>query len=129
MYVIRLCDVYPYGKIALLPQLVAASRLLDIIADSKFLAYVLLVTFKDSGDRMTAQAKSAVQSVLTHGLDLFGRRYKFLASSSDQLRTGGACFFCENNDQACTVKWIREQVGNFGGITNRFGLEERKACL
>ncbi|KAJ4732920.1 RNA-dependent RNA polymerase [Rhynchospora pubera] len=52
-----------------------------------------------------------VKTILTDGFYLCGRRYSFLAFSSNQLRDRSAWFFAEDKDT--TVKEIRSWMGRF----------------
>ncbi|XP_039855171.1 probable RNA-dependent RNA polymerase SHL2 [Panicum virgatum] len=52
-----------------------------------------------------------VQTILTEGFHMCGRKYSFLASSSNQLRSRSAWFFAE--DGTTTIAGIREWMGQF----------------
>ncbi|KAL3746578.1 hypothetical protein ACJRO7_015525 [Eucalyptus globulus] len=69
----------------------------------------LRVTFMDEGLQMINA--NVLKTIMTNGFNLWGRKYSFLAFSSNQLRDWSAWFFAE--DKKIDVKKIRGWMGKF----------------
>lgn len=119
LHLVRQCEVHAFGVRPQLPRLMQGSRLMEMIVEHGLLDYILMVTFVDiTRDRISKQEEPVVKRAFEDGLDICGRRYRFLAASSDQLRHGGAYFFCEENIPGLGVQDLRSQVGDFSEIDN-----------
>lgn len=68
-------------------------------------------TSTPSTSRQMTSVYRRVQTALTEGLIMCGRRYSFLAFSASQLKQKSAWFFAE--DGATTVSGIKEWMGQF----------------
>ncbi|KAL6659286.1 hypothetical protein ACP70R_003326 [Stipagrostis hirtigluma subsp. patula] len=76
-----------------------------------FYAAPIVKDLMSNSFRQTTAVHRRVRTFLTDGFNMCGRKYSFLAFSSNQLRDSSAWFFAE--DGSTTARSIREWMGQF----------------